>query len=93
MTKYLITYECAHWCGGESQVVVNAESELEAEDKAAEHMDSEMYELFSNEYGDESDLQNEQAYSVISVEEFDSTHEYWKFYKDPSQSQFFPEIF
>lgn len=97
---FLITYESANWCGAaDTHVVVRAESPEDAEDKASDHMWSEMEELFSDEYGDledsgEDDESNVSAgdYTVISVEEFDETHEFWKYFIDETQSQFFPLV-
>lgn len=93
MTKqlYLIDYECAHWCGGPSNVVVWAEGEDDAREVASYHMEEEMRELFSDEYEDE-EHDDESSVSVISVEEFGPDHEEWKFFLDPSQSQFYPII-
>jgi hypothetical protein len=97
MTKYLIEYECAHWCGGESHVVVNADSENLALEKAGLHMHEDMYELFNEEYRDclqqGTYEDGETTFAVKDIQEFNSDHEYWKFYKDPTQKQFFPEIF
>ena len=96
MTKYVITYECAHWCGGESQVVVNAESEQGALEKAGLHMHEDMYELFHTEYQDSIEdgtyEDGETTFVVNDIQEFDSTHKYWKYYKDLSQAQVWPEF-
>ena len=92
--KYLIDYENAHWCGGQLYVVVNANSATEAEIKAESWMEETQRELFSDEYEDDSDgdFSDECSYTVNSVEEFDETHECWQYYKDPSQSSFYPEL-
>lgn len=93
---WLIDYESSQWCGGPSHVVVVADSKDEALDIACEHMESEMRELFWDEYADEMfeiGVDNDEcAYSVNSCEPFDETHEDWQFYIDPSQEQFFPTI-
>lgn len=91
---WLIDYESAHWCGGQSHVVVVAESEDEARILAEDHMESEMRELFSGEFEDETDesFDEECAYTVNSCEPFDETHEHWEYYTDPSQEQFYPTI-
>ena len=95
--KWLINFDSAHWCGGDSKCVVEAETEDEAENLAEDFMQEEMWNLFSDEYKDSEDedyqdYSNEQCYNVIGVEPFDETHEEWVFYKDPEQSQFYPEI-
>lgn len=94
---YLITYESAHWCGAsDTHCVVRADSEEDALELADEHMDSEMRELFSDEYTADEEENGEYcaecAYSLTSIEEFDESHECWKYYIDPVQSQFFPEV-
>lgn len=91
MKKYLIDYENAHWCGGQLYVVVNAINESDAEEKAADWMEETQRELFADEYS-EGDFDDESAYSVISVEVLDESHDCWQWYTDPSQAQFYPEI-
>lgn len=98
MKKFLIDYENAHWCGGQLYVVVNAKDEYQAQDKAEQHMEECQRELFADEYdmqeSDEgNDYSDESAVSINSIEEFDVTHEYWRFYKNPSQAEFYPEIY
>lgn len=99
MTKqlFIIDYECAHWCGGPSNVVVWAEDADDAREVASYHMEEEMRELFSDEYRDECDEEDcehsdESAVTINSVEEFGPDHEEWQFFLDPSQSQFYPII-
>lgn len=95
MKKFLIDYENVHWCGGQLYVVVNAKDEYEAQEKAEQHMEECQRELFDDHYNYDPDenYDDESAVSVNSVEEFDVTHEYWRFYKDPSQAEFYPEIY
>lgn len=96
MKKYLIDYENAHWCGGQLNVVVNAMSPDEAMEKAEVHMDECQRELFSSELEEaleeNPDFDTDFVYVINSVEEFDETHPDWVFYKDPTQSEFYPEI-
>lgn len=101
MTKqlYIIDYECAHWCGGQSNVVVWAENADHALLLAEFHMEEDMRELFSDEYNDEYDEENEcgmydeeSAVTVNSIEVFNEDHEQWKFFCDPSQEGFYPVI-
>lgn len=91
---FIIEYECAHWCGGNSCVVVWAENKAHAEILAEYHMDESMRELFSDEYNDEDGEEYDQecAYTVNSVEFFDEKHEQWKYFCDPSQAEFYPVI-
>jgi hypothetical protein len=92
---YLIDYENAHWCGGQLYVVVSAPSAEHAECLAADWMEETQRELFVDEYGDEEECQDfaeEVAYIVNSVELLNEEHEHWQWYKDPSQSSFYPVI-
>lgn len=91
---YLINYESAQWCGGDSHCVARAYNCEYAVDVASEHMDTEMLELFSDEIEEEygEDGLDEQAYIVISVEEFGPEHKHWKWFNDETQSQFYPVI-
>ena len=101
MTKqlFIIDYECAHWCGGSSNVVVWAEDEEHAKFLAEYHMEDAMRDLFSDEYNDvydeeldAGDYDNESAVTVNSVEAFGPGHDNWEFYLDAGQSEFYPVI-
>lgn len=72
---WLIDYESSQWCGGQSHVVVVANSEDEARILAEDHMETEMRELFSDEYEDETDesFDEERAYAINSCEPFDES--------------------
>lgn len=93
---FLIDYENAHWCGGQSNCVVEAANADDAVMIASDHMQEEMYELFRYEYDEDAEedgnYASESAFVVNSVETFDENHEYWKFYLDETQSQFFPKV-
>lgn len=96
---WLINFESSQWVSGwESKVVVEAESAEEAEIKASDFMEEvieeEMRGLFQDEYEDEedTDVKEECAYRVISVEPFDEAHEEWQYLKDESQKIFYPVI-
>lgn len=93
---YLIEYECAHWCGGNSHCVVEATDVDAAVMLASEHMQEAMYELFHNAYTEDEveggNYGEEASFTVNSVVSFDETHEHWKYYIDPAQSQFFPKV-
>lgn len=97
---WLIDYESSQWCGGQSYVVVHAETANEALWKAEPHMEEAMRELFADEYaehaldedGMENELDDECAYAVNSIEQFDETHEQWEFFKNPSQAIYYPVI-
>lgn len=95
MKLWLIDYESSQWCGGQSNVVVHAEDADHAQELASEHMDEAMRELFADHYDGESEdaCENEQAYSVNKVEEFNPDHDEWKFFMDEGQRRvFYPEV-
>ncbi len=88
---YVIEYESAHWCGGQSHCVAWANSDHEAEDEAASFMESHMRELFSDGHEDEDfDGDGDPAYSVIRVELLAGSEDE-EFYNMPDQrSNFYP---
>ena len=96
MTKlFLIDFESAQWCGGQSNVVVHADTAEEAVLLAESHMEDVMRELFFDEieeaFGD--DGLEDCAFTVNSVEEFGPEHETWKFFEMWDQrTSFYPEI-
>lgn len=97
---YIIEYESAHWCGGESHCVTWAHNPEEAVENAESHMDQEMRELFSDEYRDEygNELEDdwvldECAFIVNSVEVLDKANSHWEYYQDLKQrAAFYPEV-
>lgn len=95
---FIIEYESAHWCGGQSHCVVWAVNADDAKLEAGLHMDEHMYELFQDEYDDERDedgngeYDDEQCYTVNWCELLTVEHSHWPYYEDPSQSEFYPEI-
>lgn len=97
--QYIIDYENAHWCGGQSHVVVWAESADDAVIIASDHMEDEMRELFHTEYAEQAEeyeeecpYEDESAVAINSVELLNSENEHWEFYNKPSQSQFYPVV-
>lgn len=101
MTKqlYIIQYDSAHWCGGESHCVTWAHSAEEAQEEAHEYMETSMRELFSDEYNDyyndetETGAYDEEcAYVVNWCELLTPEHEHWPYYTDPTQADFYPLI-
>lgn len=95
---YIIDYENAHWCGGQLNCLAWAKSPEEAVIIAEGHMEDAQRELFSDEFGDveddedAGDYDDVAAFTVNSVEIMDCNHEDWKFFMDPTQSQFYPIV-
>jgi hypothetical protein len=79
--------------------VVWAYNADEAVLEASDFMEDNMRELFSSEYDDEFDEENEagayddeQAYTVDWCELLTPEHEHWEYYVDATQADFYPEI-
>ena len=93
---WLIEYENAYWCSGQLNVVVEAETEAQARFMAGDFMDETQRELFQDEiaeaFEEDPDFDDSCMAVVNSVELFDENHEQWKFFKNPSQSEFYPVI-
>lgn len=94
---FIISYESSQWCGGQSHCLVYAYNESQPEELASFYMDESMRELFSSEYFDDQedggDLDEDQAYTVHSVEELTPDHEMWQYVQDPvQQAHFYPYI-
>lgn len=96
---YVIYYECAHWWGTGNYVVVWAHGPKDACERAEQHMEEDMRELYSDEYDETYDeetctngYEDESAVNVISCDELTPEHESWQYYQDPSQAQFYPVI-
>lgn len=88
---YLIYAESAHYCGYGQHFVVKAEDEWDAENLAEGIMQEYFWELYSEEL-EEDGIEDECTYVVKKVEQFDESHESWKYYQDPSQREFYIEV-
>ena len=87
---YIISYESAHWCGGQSNCVVWANNEDEAQELAVFHMDEMMQELFSSEYEEDPELQDDIIHVVNEVQLLVDS-EFEEYYADPVQrANFYP---
>ena len=87
---YIIEYDNAHWCGGTLHCVAWANNENDAETAADLHMDECQRELFSDEYAQEPELEEEPSYIVNSVELLKGS-KVEPYYKDPVQrANFYP---
>lgn len=96
---FLIDYECAHWCGGESHCVVWAYNPDDAIVEASDFMEETMRELFSDEFNDHWDPETEtgdydleSAVAVNSVSIMNPENEHWEYFNDPTQQEFYPVI-
>ena len=92
---YIIYYESANYCGYGEHVVVHANSEDEAKDKAFYHME-EFYreqdeEQYLEEHEDDPDFEGPWS-TVITCDLFGPGHEQWEFFMMPSQAIHYPII-
>ncbi len=85
---WLIEFDNAHWCCGQAHCVVWATSAFEAEGLAEAHMQEYQYDLFSDQYYDEPDMDDGLYYTIISVEPLEGS-ESEQFYRDPKQREAF----
>lgn len=96
---YIIEYESAHFCGGESHCVVWAVNADDAQLEAGLHMEESMRELFRDEYNDEFEdseeyglYDDESAYVINWCEPLTVQHPHWVYYTNPTQQDFYPVI-
>lgn len=88
---WLIYCESANYCGYGQHFVVEADSEEEAREKVFDSAEEYFYEQDGEQLEEDGVLYD--CYSTIeSVEPFDQSHRDWKYYKDPSQSEFYIEV-
>ncbi|MFI3218394.1 MAG: hypothetical protein QX189_04670 [Methylococcales bacterium] len=89
---YIITYENAHWCGGELHCLVQAHDEDDAIDLADTHMDECQRELFCDYFDeDEEGLDEEMSYTVNSVELLEDS-DLKRFVALEDQASFYPYV-
>lgn len=78
MAYYLIKFSSADWAGPGEYVIVEANTQYEAEVIASPFMEEHMYSLYSDEYSDEEYEGHEGPYaSVDSIEELGPDHPDW----------------
>jgi hypothetical protein len=82
MKTWIIKFENSHFCGGDHTFLVTAPDAELAEDLADEPMYTYQRELFSDEYDEDPELDEECPYTVISVELFDKQHPFWPYRRD-----------
>lgn len=88
---YLVYAESAQYCGYGQHFVVQADSDREVDDLVANAADDYFYDLYNEEL--EEDGEDYGPYHTVhTVEEFGPEHESWKYYKDPSQAEFYIEV-
>lgn len=94
MKLWLIYFESANYWGYGEHCVVQADSEDDAREIAYDHCNDFYYEQDSEQYIEEngSDEDVGSWADIQTCEEFDESHEYWKFYIDPGQSSFYPKL-
>ncbi len=91
---YLVYCESTNYCGYGQHFVVRTDVEVpdhELEFLVSDVADEYFYEQDSDQLEEEG-IEEGPYFSVRTIEPFDETHETWKFYKDPSQSEFYIEV-
>lgn len=88
MRLWAIEFGNNHWCGGDSWCVVWADDEDEAVQLAVHFMDDYQYDLFSDHYEDEPDMDDGVYAALKSVEPLEESRIY-EFYLDPEQREAF----
>jgi hypothetical protein len=90
---YIVYAESANYCGYGQHFVVEANDEEDARELTLDVSEDYFREQ------DESQLEEEEydldgmIYSNIqTVEEFNPEHDSWKYYKDPSQAEFYIKV-
>lgn len=88
---YLVYAESYHYCGYGQHFVVEALSEEHATELCETAIDEYFYEQDGSQLEEEG-IEDGPYGNVLTVEPFDSTHESWQYYQDPSQSEFYIEV-
>lgn len=96
MKLWLIYFESANYCGYGEHCVVRSKDEEDARDIAEgyanEFYHEQDYDQYVDEYGKEAADEEGFWANIQTCEEFDESHESWKYYIDPAQKSFYPEI-
>ena len=91
---WLIYFESANYCGYGDFCVVEAESAKLAEEIAEPFAEACYYEQDCAQYYEDNGVDFGPAAwaEIMRCEPFDESHECWKYYLDPDQSQFSPKV-
>jgi hypothetical protein len=90
---YIIYAESASYCGYGQHFVVAAENESQAEELALDATEDYFREQDEAQLEEEGyDLDGIMYSNIMTVEPFDEAHDSWKYYKDPSQAEFYIKV-
>jgi hypothetical protein len=90
---YIVYAESANYCGYGQHFVVEADSETQAEELALDACEDYFREQDESQLEEEEhDLDGMMYSSITTVEPFDEVHDSWKYYKDPSQAEFYIRV-
>lgn len=89
---YLIYAESANYCGYGQHFVVEAPDEDTAKLLAEPAVEEYFYEQDSDQYLDEHAEEPDNYGNIMTCEVFDQAHESWKYYCDPTQSEFYIRV-
>ena len=90
---YLVEYGSADWACAHYHCVVWARSEDEATSIAEGFANEHMADEFRDQYEpDEWEEHDGNFATMVGAELLDEDNEHWKFYNDPTQAEFYPEV-
>ena len=90
---YIVYAESANYCGYGQHFVVEAQDEESASELTLDVAEDYFREQDEAELEEEGyDLDGMMYSNIKTVEAFDAEHDSWKYYKDPSQSEFYIKV-
>jgi hypothetical protein len=90
---YIIYAESANYAGYGQYFVVEADDEVEAEDRVLDACEDYFREQDESQLEEEEhDLDGMMYSSIQTIEPFDAAHDSWKYYQDPSQAEFYIKV-
>lgn len=90
---YIVYCESANYAGYGQHFVVEAENEADAEELALDVCEDYFREQDESQLEEEEhDLDGMMYSSITTTEPFDEAHDSWKYYKDPSQAEFYIRV-
>lgn len=90
---YIVYAESANYAGYGQHFVVEADNESEAEELVLDATEDYFREQDESQLEEEGhDMDGMMFATVQTVEEFNPEHDSWKYYKDPSQTEFYIKV-
>ena len=90
---YIVYAESANYCGYGQHFVVEAQDEEDARELTLDVSEDYFREQDESQLEEEGyDLDGMTYSNIQTVEPFDAEHDSWKYYKDPSQAEFYIKV-